>query len=304
MKSFLGIAFKPNVLHKFFESGSSVQNVVATYDIVVTTKQECLVSIDSKESIGVVIQGPIMKDFTLRMCEFYARTYPSVKFILSTWEGEDLSEFENFSAGNFEICKNLKPVFPGPSNINLQILSTQLGIQKLEEYGITHILKTRTDVLLGNPQFLNYLSWMKKKGNSNAIVFSSFNSFLFRLYSLTDQVMFGNFEDIKQYWSSELVKQGEEISFPEKYLFRKYLAHFDFDIVESFETYLAALENYAVIADHEQLGQIWNKGVFTSLSYRWRGANFPNSMSPLSTWLWESIKDNQGYIRDLYKQLS
>jgi hypothetical protein len=232
------------------------------------------------------------------------KTYPNVKVVLSTWEDEEISEFKSLLGKNFEIRQSNKPSNSGPSNINLQILSTIAGINALSKFECTHILKTRTDVFLGNPQFLNYLSWMKSKGNPQAIVFSSFNSFLFRLYSPTDQVMFGTTADITRYWSIDLVEEEESVRIPEKYLFQKYLESNGFEVSESFSSYLASLKEFAVIADHEQLGQVWNKGVFTSLSSRWRGNTFPNVMSPLSVWLWESIQNDDPYLQELYEKIT
>jgi hypothetical protein len=300
----LGTMFRSKFLHRLFDSASTSQNLIATYDIVDVSKQEDLMQVSSDESIGVVIQGPIVKKLTFKMCSYLMRVYPRVKVVLSTWEDEDVSEFKNLIGENFEICQSKKPSNIGPSNINLQILSTIAGIKSLSKFECTHILKTRTDVFLGNPQFLNYLSWMKRKGNPQAIVFSSFNSFLFRLYSPTDQVMFGTAADITRYWSIDLVNQEEIVDIPERYLFQKYLKLNGFEAIESFSSYLASLKKFAVIADHEQLGQVWNKGVFTSLSFRWRGNTFPNLMSPLSAWLWESIKNDDPHIQKLYERIT
>lgn len=300
----LGTLFKFNFLHKLFDSASTSLNLIATYDIVDVSKQEELMQVSSEESIGVVIQGPIVKKLTFKMCSYLTKVYPRVKVVLSTWENEDISEFKNLIGKNFEICQSKKPSNYGPSNINLQILSTIAGINSLSKFECTHILKTRTDVFLGNPQFLNYLSWMKRKGNSQAIVFSSFNSFLFRLYSPTDQVMFGTTADITRYWSLDLVNQEGIVDLPERYLFKNYLEANGFEAVQDFSSYLASLKKFAVIADHEQLGQVWNKGVFTSLSFRWRGNSFPNLMSPLSAWLWESIKNDDPHIQELYERIT
>jgi hypothetical protein len=300
----LAKAFRANFLHRFFDSGTSSRNLISTYDILDVSKQENLTQINSGESIGVVIQGPLLKNVTFKMCNYLIKTYPKVKIVLSTWEDEDVSEFHKLLGENFEICQSRKPLASGPSNINLQILSTIAGINTLSKFECTHILKTRTDVFLGNPQFLNYLSWLKSKGDPKAIVFSSFNSFLFRLYTPTDQVMFGTAADITRYWSIDLVGQEELVEIPERYLFQRYLKSNGFEVGESFDSYLASLKEFAVIADHEQLGQVWNKGVFTSLSFRWRGSTFPHQMSPLSSWLWESIKQDDSYVQNLYKEIT
>jgi hypothetical protein len=242
-----------------------------------------------------------MKKVTFEICSFVKRCYPEAIIILSTWQDEDVSDFDSLIDSNFQICQSVKPDNHGPSNINLQIVSTNSGVDALFNQGCTHILKTRTDVLLGNPEFLNYLDWMEAKGNSNAIVFSSFNSFLFRFFSLTDQVMFGTTANISRYWSVDLILPSDGVEIPESYLFLKYLSSHGFQASESFTSYQAALRDFAVIADHEQLGQIWNKGTYTSLGYRWRGTRFPHRMSPLTSWHWEMNAQNESYLEKLYE---
>lgn len=296
--------FTEKVLHKFFETASLVRGVVATYDLIDISGQIPVTTLIPEEKIGVVVQGPINKQFTQKICSFITNTYPNVKVVLSTWEGEVTDQFDAIKSLNFKIIKKPMPANAGPSNINLQIVSTISGVKFLEQMGCTHILKMRTDTFLSDPQFLNYLIWMNSKGSSNALVFSSFNSFLFRLFSVTDQVMFGNVENMLLYWDIQLESSSKFDEFPEKYLFKGYLKLKGFEPVDTFESYLDALRNFAVIADHEQLGQVWNKGAFTSLGYRWRGSYFPHSMSPLSTWLWEVIKKDDSYLRELYQKLS
>jgi hypothetical protein len=145
---------------------------------------------------------------------------------------------------------------------------------------------------------------MAEKGTEKAIVFSSFNSFIFRLFSVTDQIMFGSTSNMRKYWDVELPSTGTSVDFPEKFLFKRYLKLQGFDCVETLESYLDALRRFTVIADHEQLGQIWNKGAYTDLSYRWRGSSFPHAMSQLTTWMWELINNDDTYIKRLYENLS
>ncbi|CAN2170852.1 WavE lipopolysaccharide synthesis [Candidatus Nanopelagicaceae bacterium] len=300
----LGQLFGERLLHQLFRVAAEKQDLIATYDFFDVSQQVELPQYNPKEVIGVVIQGPISKEITFEFCNYLNATYPEVKVVLSTWEGEDVSEFSSLLGNNFELCLSRKPTNPGPSNINLQVASTVAGLDILNKQGCTHILKTRTDIFFGNPQFLNYLSSIRRKGNPGAIVFSSFNSFLFRIFSPTDQVMFGAAEDISSYWSIGIVPQDTEIRIPEQYLFKMYLKSKGFETFESLNSYLNALREFTVIADHEQLGQVWNKGTYTSLSFRWRGESFPNTMSPLSYWLWDLIKNDDSYIEKLSRKIT
>lgn len=300
----LRFAFDESLLHRYFRSGNSKADVIATFDLVDVSHQSQVGEIHSDSQIGIVIQGPVIEGNTFNFCNFIQVTYPKVHIVLSTWDDEDVSKFKVLTKANFQIIQSKKPDFPGPSNINLQIVSSRAGIELLDKIGCSHILKTRTDIFLTNPQFLNYLIWAHSKGKVNAIVFSSFNSFLFRLFSLSDQVMFGSTADIAKYWKIDLVDKETSIAIPEVFLFSEYIKSLGYQPDENLESYLAALAEYAVIADHEQLGQIWNKGTFTTLSYRWRGKNFPHPMSPLSYWLWELSGKDISYFQRLREKIT
>jgi hypothetical protein len=287
-------------LHRLFRLSSEKLNLFATYDIVELNHEANKVPlIKDHARVGIVIQGPIIPRTTLEICAFYKKIYPQVRIVLSTWENEDTDPFKGLEDDLFAIIQSAKPKAPGPSNINLQIASTIAGINRLRDQGCNYILKTRTDTLLGNSSFLNYLIWMHSKGKQNALVFSSFNSFLFRFFSPSDQVMFGDVTDIARFWSIDLVSDDQEIDFPEGYLFKNYLELNGYETHEELTNYLIALRDYAVIADHEQLGQIWNKGAYTALNYRWRGEKFPNRMTQLSSWHWEMLQNELLYFEKL-----
>ena len=82
-------------------------------------------------------------------------------------------------------------------------------------------------------------------------------------------------------------------------MFKNYLKLNGYETHEEITNYLIALRDYAVIADHEQLGQIWNKGAYTALNYRWRGEKFPNRMTQLSSWHWEMLQNELLYFEKL-----
>lgn len=297
-------AFSESSLHRFFRSGNYESDVIATFDLVDVSKQREVDLALNIGRIGIVIQGPVVENTTLNFCAFIRSTYPDISVVLSTWEDEDVSKFKALQDEYFQIVQSKRPAFHGPSNINLQIVSSRAGIELLEKLGCSHILKTRTDIFLTNPQFINYLIWACSKGMPNAIVFSSFNSFLFRLFSVSDQVMFGKTADIAKFWHLNLVPENSSVTIPEIHLFYEYIKSFGFQPEETLESYLSALAEYSVIADHEQLGQTWNKGAFTALNYRWRGKNFPHIMSPLSYWMWDLIGKDNFYFQDLYKRIT
>ena len=287
-------------MHRLFRISSDRLKLFATYDVFrIPSKIEPILLIDSAMKNGIVIQGPIIPRVTYEICSYYTQLYPGIPIVLSTWQDDDITSFDKLQAKNFKIIQSVKPKLHGPSNINLQITSSSAGILELKAQGCSHILKTRTDVLLSNPSFMNYFISLQAKGKPNSLVFSSYNSFLFRLYSPTDQVMYGKTSDISNFWLVDLIVDAKNFDFPERYLFKSYLNYHGFTTTDLFDNYMASLRDYAVIADHELLGQIWNKGSFTSLTYRWRGSEFPNLMSLLSFWQWDLLQEDVSFVNNL-----
>ncbi len=291
-------------LHKLFNWSSEKLNLFMAFDVLDVSGPGHEVSLSRDDlTIGIVIQGPIFPRVTLEICKFYKKVYPDVYIVLSTWEGEHTSDIETLCDSKFIVIKSAIPDSPGQQNINFQIASSKAGITYLNGFGCTHILKTRTDILLGNSSFLNYLLWMHSKGKQNSLVFSSFNTFLFRPFSLSDQVVFGAASDMERFWAIDLIPANQGIDMPEKYLFTKYIESHGHKTLETFNNYLIALRDFSVVADHEQLGQIWNKGSYTALNYRWRGEKFPYLMTQITSWHWEMLQSDFSYFERINSEL-
>lgn len=248
---------------------------------------------------GVVVQGPVIPKLTFEICNHFCRLFPTASIVLSTWTDQDISEFTNLGNANFELIVTKPPENRGPSNINLQLLSSRIGIEYLKSQGCTHVLKTRTDMVLHNPELFNFLQWNLLKGTDKAIVFSSFNSFLFRKYSPSDQVTFSTIENAMIYWGIDLVINDSIVSLPEEYIFKTYLRKNGFEVEDSLDSYWKSLSEFSVFADHDLLGQVWMKGSYSSLSYRWRSVVFPNTMTAITSWHWELMKTHPQYFCEI-----
>ncbi len=69
--------------------------------------------------MDIVLQGPIWPT-TLQTAVYYLELPFVDKVIISTWEGENIEEYNN---PNIEIIKSIKPP-PKPGNIDYQIISS------------------------------------------------------------------------------------------------------------------------------------------------------------------------------------
>ena len=163
--------------------------------------------------VSIIIQGPLLKDnkFTLNTIQIYKKIFKDYQIILSTWEDEALDYLAEIKKEGIEIVLNKKPDYPGIQNINFQIVSTLNAIKKAQELGAEYILKTRTDLRIYNPNSIEFLVNLLKAfpagentKQKKRLAFPGLNTFKYRPYSVTDLVMFGQTDDIFDYWDVAL----------------------------------------------------------------------------------------------------
>ena len=165
--------------------------------------------IDLKE-FGIIIQGPVSNknelNFLRETLKIYEKIFPKTLIIISTWENsytEDLEDSEYI-----KIHKSKLPNEPGLANINYQIKSTSNAIKILKKEGIKNILKTRTDCRLMKPNLKSYFLSLQKTFNSenseySRIFASSIATCKYRIYGLTDILLFGKTEEMELYFKDE-----------------------------------------------------------------------------------------------------
>jgi hypothetical protein len=93
---------------------------------------------------GIVIQGPT------NYCKEVAPIYKNIPNVVwSTWEDEPLENI-NFIKQYVDVVLCKKPSFSGYLNVNMQTVSTTVGVKYLQEKGVTEVLKTRGDIIITN----------------------------------------------------------------------------------------------------------------------------------------------------------
>lgn len=165
--------------------------------------------VSANSKVGIIIQGGLWTqyDFTLETIKLYKKHYPSAVIILSTWADSPSQQITKLKEIGIELILNEKP-YPILGNSNLQLISTQAGIQRAEELGCEYICKTRTDQRMYATGIFPYLIKMIDKftvpshsGLRGRIVALGSNTFRNRLYDVNDMWLFGYTNDIKRYWS-------------------------------------------------------------------------------------------------------
>ena len=169
-----------------------------------------------EKDFAVVMQGPIISknNFTYETLKLYKEIFEGACLILSTWEGEDSKQIQKISDLGVEIILNKKPDFSGISNVNFQIVSTKEGVKYALKNGYKYCLKTRTDQRINHYNTYWYFRNiqevfpLKKAGiQKSRLITISLNTFKYRLYGITDMLMFGNTLDMLIYWDVKLDKR-------------------------------------------------------------------------------------------------
>ncbi len=246
---------------------------------------------------AILVQGPVYErpHSTLDICERYCKLYPDSQIVFSTWESQDLKDFERIQYPNFSLVTSPIPLDSGPSNINLQIASTRAGIRFIENLGIERILKTRSDLYLFSETFLHSCEFFFNKytnSTANRFVVPGFNSFLFKEYALTDQVMYSTAKNLAAFWDCDFVSQFNEGFRSEKYLITSYLQrsgiNADVNIKRSLEIY----RDYFIVLDSSEFNLIWNKGTRREVIGRYQEVSFPNLSSEINHAIWLRLQED------------
>jgi hypothetical protein len=229
--------------------------------------------------------------------------WPGAHVIVSTWKSSDPGIVKNLKLLGAEVVLSDEPDIPGPSNANYQVTSTLAGIKKLQDLGVSNCLKTRVDQVLYNSRSLNLLRNLSNDYEDRLIT-TDFNSFLFRLFSANDQLMFGKTSLLEEFWvaSKDLEWQSDANSPIEAKLLQKFLrargiikSH---NIVESLETY----RDFYYFVDFEDLDLFWHKGSYRDLRARFSQVVYPSNYSFIRSYDWRMLNNDLGpYVQDYEK---
>ena len=243
---------------------------------------------------AIVMQGPIQKEnqFTIETIKLYNQTFNGAQIILSTWEDENSKIIDEAISLGAEIILNKKPTIFGPFNINLQLVSSQNGIQLANDHGVKYIMKTRTDQRFYRHDIFNYFTNLLEafplkecKHQFERLITMSFGTCKYRKYGITDFMMFGDSRDMLSYWGVDLYEEGikpivesDSTSIPpvmggvpiasEIYLAVKYLVHLGIKPDWTITQYWDYLRNYFCVVDGMALDVCWDK-YFKLKEYRY-----------------------------------
>lgn len=277
-------------------------------------KKSTAINIKPQESIdipstAVVLQGPLIEedDFTFETILLYKKNFPSSIIILSTWNDEDNLLIEKIKTNGIIVLQNERPVYEGMQNINYQIASSAAGILRAKELGARYVLKSRTDQRIHALNVIDYfLSLIESFPIQGVIVQKqrlialSLNTFLYRLYGVSDMCMFGNIDDMLLYWninhdernlSIDMLKKWDlesysELKLCEMYLCTEFMKKTGKEILWTLEDSWEVIANQFCIVDYHSIDIYWPKYLpHCEFRNKYYNSNNTHQLMSFSYWL-------------------
>lgn len=234
--------------------------------------------------VALLVQGPLVEDndFTLETLRGYRKQFPQSRIIFSTWP--DARKVESpLRSLEIDLVVSEKPAVSGPSNFNLQLLSTQAGLHRAQMMNAKYALKTRSDQRINHPSALTYLlnllknyplKFAKDSGLKGRLIGISRDTFKHRIFGLSDMFMFGYTDDLVRYWSVEQrteSKGGAQApkvltwrdqyaqQVTETFLMLRFLERVGYSFEPTLFATLDAYRRYFLIVNHASLELYWHK---------------------------------------------
>jgi hypothetical protein len=277
------------------------------------------------ESTAIIIQGSIygIKNFVIETIKLYKKLFYNTTIILSIWDDEVDEKFLiTCKELKIEIIinKKIKTLF----NTDLQILSTSAGLNLAKELNKKFTLKSRTDCRIYKKNSISHMKNILKTFPINKnfnflkdrIISCSIDTRKYRVYGLSDILLFSSTENLINYFDKEyfekslerlnlgkhpiLIKDTAVIN--EIFLCARYLINNNIKINWSLEDWWNKCREIFCIIDSKTIDFFWYK-------YHWKyeqrfetnyTTHFNQSMS-FSDWLNLHCNPNHNF-NTLYKE--
>ncbi len=233
------------------------------------------------EKIAIIIQGPVQDKFNFlkNTLAIYKKIFKNSIIIISTWDNEKKDLINTLKNENIHIIFNKEPK-SSLRNIDHQIHSTNTALNFALELGAKYSLKTRADIRLNKNNLETFLislvqSFPVHKNDliKSRIIVPSLITFKFRIYSLSDIVMFGETEDLIKYFDIESFKdslkkfnlsednllKNETPVVAEIFLCSRFIYRLEGKVCWELESWWEVLKKYFCIIDNSSLDLFWNK---------------------------------------------
>lgn len=234
-------------------------------------------SVVNHNDTAIILQGDLSSssEFALETAKIYLRNFPGAHVVISTWQGARQSDIRILEELGCTIVLSPIPDSPGLSNRNLQLVSSSAGLKVGSEKGVKYLLKTRIDQRMYSPHALSLMKGLVNKfpisgptiSQSARLVVPSNNTFVNRIYGVSDFLMFGESRDVLDYWDP-MAKSDDLEVFPEVYFCRNFLKKTGWECKETKGDWELVLRSRFIVVDGVSLDLFWNK--YSSREILWR----------------------------------
>ncbi len=233
------------------------------------------------EKIAIIIQGPVQDKFHFlkNTLAIYKKIFKNSIIIISTWDNEKKDLINTLKDENIHIIFNKEPK-SSLRNIDHQIHSTNTALNFALKLGAKYSFKTRADIRLNKNNLETFLISLiqlfpvhKNNLTKSRIIVPSLITFKFRIYSLSDIVMFGETEDLIKYFDIESFEYGlkklglsennllknETPVVAEIFLCSRFIYKLEGKVSWDLKHWWEVLKRYFCIIDNSSLDLFWNK---------------------------------------------
>lgn len=251
----------------------------------------------TKAKLAVVLQGPLRleDDFTVETVKLYKRSFRDADLIVSTWRGSDGQAISRLREIGVTVVENEQPEFRGVSNINLQIVSSASGVKRAREVGAEYVIKSRTDQRIYAPNVADLLYNLTELfpviggggggyRQRKRIIGNRLNTFMYRMYGLSDMFTYGHIDDMVLFWTPEcdtrvftedMRRQAEsgtlrkfaELRICEVYLVTEFLKRIGRELKWTLRDSWSVFADHFCVVDNDQLDLFWPK--YNRREFRW-----------------------------------
>lgn len=170
------------------------------------------------EKFAIIMQGPLIRkdNFTLETVRLYAKLFPGVLVIVSTWDTEEKTYVDQIEKEtNCVVLKNQHPNHGGFLNVNFQTYSTVAGIRYAKNQGKEFVFKTRCDYRFYKRGLLEYFHSLLlcypcrdrlTHQKYRIVMTSGRQGDMFRPFFVGDQFNFGHIEDMLNLWDHPMIE--------------------------------------------------------------------------------------------------
>ena len=192
-------------------------------------KKRFLSGTASISDVAILIQGPISTVKALgdlkETIDIYTSTFPGSQIVLSTWEDSLTFPDEFLKENNINLVLTKDPGLSWPNNLTRQMLSTRNGLNAMEISDETMVVKTRADQRFTNPFALDFMQSMIREYPGKGRVWTTdYGTGRYRIYGLSDQMQFGYYRDLLNYWNATSVEELHRVVLSREHSFDSEIA--------------------------------------------------------------------------------